>query len=155
MDDQDDRKEIEEPASGLGAIRSAYLARQEQGGASGAGGDESTASVALRGVYVSQVSRLTRRGDDAVKGSVDAGGTVLRSIYAARAVIVESGGSGRGSSASRRPAPARAAPAKKAKAKAKARPAKKAQPAKKAKARTKARSAPRRTARKTARARRR
>ena len=151
MDQQDERKQVEaeEPASGLGAIRSAYLARQSQDTAPS--GEGETVAATLRGVYVSQVGRQTRRRDDAVKGSEETGGTVLRSIYAARAEIV--------AVAPRRAA--RPAPARKAKAAKKARPARKARPAPKArpaaKAKAKARStgravrAKRRPARKAAR----
>ena len=131
MDQQDDDKqaETEQPASGQGAIRSAFLSRQSQD--AGTGGEGETVVAMVRGVYVSQVSRqTTRRRDDAIKGSEETGGTVLRSIYAARtdAVVVRP----------RRPARAAPAPARKAKAK-KARPARKARaktrPAVKAKAR--------------------
>ena len=88
MDQQDERKqaETEQPASGQGAIRSAFLARQNQG--TGAGGEGETVAATLRGAYVSQVSRQTGRRDAAVKGSEETGGAVLRSIYAARAEVV-------------------------------------------------------------------
>ena len=134
MDEQDKEKQvdIEQPASG--SIRSAYLARQSHD--TGAGGEGETVVATLRGVYVSQVSRQTRRQGDAVKGSEDTGGTVLRSIYAARSETVVI-------------AP-RAAPGRKAKAAKKARPARKARPAAKAKVR-RAAPAKRRPARKAAR----
>ncbi len=132
MDQQDERKQVEteQPASGQGAIRSAFLARQNQG--AGAGGEGETVVATLRGAYVSQVSRQTRRRDDAVKGSEETGGAVLRSIYAARAEVVVI--------APRRAA--RPAPARKAKAAKKARPARKARTAKaRAPAKLKARRA--------------
>jgi hypothetical protein len=147
MSQQDDQKdaETEDEASGRSAIRSAYLARQQQG-TGGAGGGESVA-VTLRGVYVGQLSRQTGRRDDAVKGSEDTGGTIVRSIYAARAeaVVVT---------------PRRAvrpAVAKKAKAAKKSRPARKAKsrPVAKAKVRRTSRAvAKRRAARKATRRRR-
>jgi hypothetical protein len=129
MDELDDRKqeETEEPAGGQGAIRSAYLARQSQDAGTGGGGE--TVTSTLRGVYVSQVGRETRRRDDAVKGSEQTGAAVLRSIYAARSeTIVET---------PRRAA--RATPQRKAKAK-KAGPARKARPVRKARAAVKART---------------
>jgi hypothetical protein len=134
MDQQDERKqaETEQPASGQGAIRSAFLTRQNQG--AGAGGEGETVAATLRGAYVSQVSRQTRRRDDAVKGSEETGGAVLRSIYAARAEVVVI--------APRRAARPAPAPTRKAKAAKKARPARKARTAKaRAPAKLKARRA--------------
>lgn len=132
MDQQDEKRqaEIEEPASG--SIRSAYLARKDPD--TGAVGVGETVAATLRGVYVSHVSRQTRRRDEAVKGSEDTGGTMLRSIYAARAE-----GEAAAPRRAQRPAPAR-----------KAKPAKKARPAAKARAR-RAPAAKRRRARKAAR----
>jgi hypothetical protein len=136
MDQQDDRKEAEteDEAGGRSAIRSAYLARQEQGGGDVGGGESVVAT--LRGVYVGQLIRQTRRRDDAVKGSEDTGGTIVRSIYAARVEAV----------ALAPPRAARPAAARKAKAAKKSRPARKAKsrPAAKAKARRARRAATKR-----------
>jgi hypothetical protein len=137
IDDRDERDgggpgagaPLAPPPAEQSAIRGAFLARQAQGAAPG-GGEAEIGATTLRGAYLSRLTRETRVQSVAVVGSEETGGAVLRSIYAARTVTVETVA----------PAPARRARSG-ASRRMKAAPAKKARPAKAAPKRRKARVA--------------
>jgi hypothetical protein len=90
MDDVRNENETEAPAPPpleQGAIRGAFLARAAQGDNSSAGGgtERETGALALRGAFM---RHLTEKHSGAVVGDEGGGAGVLRSIYAARTVVV-------------------------------------------------------------------